>query len=99
MLAEGVTCQQRVSCFHLAVNLRRAGLPSDLTVAMLRAWARKNRPQDDKRIITDTEIRNQVKDAYEKQYRSCGCEDIAVVPHCDKSCPLYSRSTRQSLPQ
>ncbi len=73
MLADGVTFQQRVSCFRLAVNLRRAGVPSDLTVTMLRAWARKNRPQNGKRIITEAEIRNQVKDAYEKQYRSCGC--------------------------
>jgi hypothetical protein len=95
MLANGVTSQQRVSCFRLAVNLRRAGVPSDLTVTMLRAWARKNRPRDDKRIITEAEIRGQVKDAYEKLYRSRGCEDPAVVPFCDKSCPLYCRSTRQ----
>ena len=39
------------------------------------------------------------QDAYEKQYRSYGCEDTAVAPYCDKSCPLYSRSIRQSLPK
>lgn len=99
MLADGVTSQQRVSCFRLAVNLCRAGIPSDLTVIVLRAWARKNRPQDGKRIITEAEIKNQVKDAYEKPYRSCGCEDSAVSPYCDKRCPLYSRSTRQRLAQ
>jgi len=99
MLANGVTSEQRVSCFRLAVNLRRAGIPSDLTVIMLRAWARKNRPQDGKRIITEVEIRNQVRDAYEKQYRSCGCEDPAVAPYCDTNCPLYARSTRQPLSQ
>jgi len=98
MLADGVTSQQRVSCFRLAVNLRRAGIPSDLTVIMLLAWARKNRPQDGKRIITEAEIRSQVKDAYEKPYRSCGCEESAVAPYCDKRCPLYSRLTRQGLP-
>ncbi|MHC4165382.1 MAG: TOTE conflict system archaeo-eukaryotic primase domain-containing protein [Planctomycetota bacterium] len=99
MLADGVTSQQRVSCFRLAVNLRRAGIPSDLTGIMLRAWARKNRPQDGKRVITEAEIRNQVKDAYEKPYRSCGCEDPAVAPYCDKRCPLCARSTRKPSSQ
>jgi len=99
MLADGVTSQQRVSCFRLAVNLRRAGIPSDLTLMMLRAWARKNKPQDGKRIITEAEIKDRVKDAYEKQYRSCGCEDPAVAPYCDERCPLYPRSTRQHSSQ
>jgi hypothetical protein len=98
MLAYGVTSQQRVSCFRLAVNLRRAGIPFDLTVIMLRAWARKNRPQDGKRIITETEVKSQVKDAYKKPYRSCGCEESAVTPYCDRRCQLYSHLTRQHLP-
>lgn len=97
MLAEGVTSQQRVSCFRLAVNIRRAGIPSDLAGIMLRAWARKNRPQEGKQIITESEINNQVKGAYEKPYRSCGCEDPAVASYCDKRCPLYAYSTRQRL--
>ncbi|MHC4116576.1 MAG: TOTE conflict system archaeo-eukaryotic primase domain-containing protein [Planctomycetota bacterium] len=99
MLTDGVTSQQRVSCFRLAVNLRRAGIPPDLTLTMLLAWARKNRPQDGKRIITEAEIKNQVKDAYEKPYRSCGCEDPAVAPYCDKRCRLYPRSARRRSSQ
>jgi hypothetical protein len=95
MLAEGVSDQQRVSCFRLAVHLRRAGIPFDLSVPMLRAWARKNRPQNGKRVITDPEIEQQARDAFEKPYRSCGCEEPAVAPYCDERCPLHSRAARR----
>jgi len=91
MLAEGVPDQQRVRCFRLAVDLKRAGVPFDLAVTLLQAWARKNRPQNGKRIITNKEIQAQAKGAYEKPYRSCGCEDPAVAPYCDDGCPLYGR--------
>ncbi len=100
MLADGVPDQQRVRCFRLAVDLKRAGVPFDLAVVLLQGWAHKNHPQDGKRIITDKEIQQQAQDAYEKPYRSCGCEDPAVAPYCDENCPLYAHvgtkaSTRQ----
>ena len=90
MLTEGVPDQQRVRCFRLAVDLKRAGVPIDLTVALLQAWARKNQPRNGKRIITNNEIQEQAKGAYEKPYRSCGCEDPAVAPYCDERCPLHA---------
>jgi hypothetical protein len=90
MLAEGVSDQQRMSCFRLAVHLKLAGIPRDLAVPMLQAWAPKNRPQNGKRIITDAEIWERARDAYEKEYRSCGCEDSAVRPYCDERCPLHT---------
>ena len=99
MLAGGVADNQRVACFRLAVHLKRAGVPFDLAVAMMKAWARKNRPQDGKRIITDLEISQQTTDAYERPYRSCGCEDPAVAPYCDDHCPLHGRSARKSSPE
>ena len=92
MLAKGVTDNQRVSCFRLAVHLKRAGIPCDLALAALQAWASKNQPQNGKRVITPEEIRRQAQDAYEKPYRSCGCEDPALAPYCDENCPLHSRS-------
>jgi len=95
MLAEGVPDQQRVRCFRLAVDLKRAGVPFDLAVSLLQAWAGKNRPQNEKRIITDKEIQEQTQGAYEKSYRSCGCEDTAVAPYCDERCPL--RAARTSI--
>jgi hypothetical protein len=95
MLAEGVPDQQRVRCFRLAVDLKRAGVPFELAVALLHAWARKNRPQNGKRIITEQEIQTQAKSAYDKPYRSCGCEDPAVAPYCDERCPL--RAARPSV--
>ncbi len=97
MLTEGVSNQQRVSCFRLAIHLKRAGIPFDLAVTMLHAWAGKNTPRDGKRVISDQEIHQQTKDAYEKPYRSCGCEEPAVVPYCDSHCPLRTRSTYRSL--
>jgi len=89
MLAEGVSSYQRVSCFRLAVHLKRNGMPYDLAFVTLKAWARKNKPPDGKRIITDMEIENQTKSAFENTYRSFGCEDPAVAAHCDRDCPLY----------
>ena len=90
MLAEGVTSSQRVSCFRLAVQLKRNGMPYDLALVVLKAWAKKNRPTDGKRIITDKEIEYQTTCAFEKPYRSFGCEDPAVAAYCDKDCPLYA---------
>ena len=88
MLAEGVTQYQRVACFRLAVQLRKAGMPEDITVAALGAWAAKNRPGGDKRIITDAEILEQAKCAYAKNYHGCGCEEVAIVPYCNPHCQL-----------
>jgi len=97
MLAEGVESYQRVSCFRLAVHLKRNGLPFDLALAALKAWAKKNHPADGKGIITDQEIEYQAKSAYENPYRSMGCEEPAVAAYCDKSCPLYAyRKSKQS---
>jgi len=90
MLAEGVSSFQRVSCFRLAVQLKRNGMPYDLALITLKTWAQKNRPKDGKRIITDNEIEYQTKCAFENTYRSIGCESPAVDAYCDGSCPLYA---------
>lgn len=91
MLCEGVSANQRVACFRLAVQLRKAGNPYDRTVAILRDWAQRNHPADGKGIIRDSEIRSQTRWAYRGGYKACGCEDPAVMPFCDSSCPLYAR--------
>jgi len=96
MLAEGVVSYQRVSCFRLAVHMKRYGLPYDLAVAALKAWAQKNHPGESKRIITDREIEYQAKCAFENSYRSFGCEDPAISAHCDKDCPLYAHTVGKS---
>lgn len=96
MLAEGVTSYQRVSCFRLAVHLKRNGIPYDLALVTLKAWAKKNRPTNGKRIITDAEIIYQTKCAFENSYRSFGCEDPAIAAHCDKDCPLYVYTVSKS---
>lgn len=88
MLAEGVTDFQRVACFRLAVQLKKAGLPCDIAVAALIAWATKNRPTNHRRIITHHEILTQVKCAYAGAYLSCGCEDAAIAPYCDPTCTV-----------
>ena len=90
MLAEGVSDYQRVTCFRLAVQLKKAGLPEDLAVAALKAWAAKNRPAGEKRVIAEDEILAQVNGAYSRDYRSCGCGDPAVTPYCEPNCPLQN---------
>jgi len=96
MLAEGVSSFQRVSCFRLAVRLKRSGMPYDLTIVTLKAWAQKNRPEDGKCIITDSEIEYQTKCAFESSYRSFGCEEPAISAYCDKNCPMYVYTRTQS---
>ena len=92
MLAHGVRDNQRTSCFRLAVALKRTGLPVDMTLAVLRTWACRNRPADGKRIITPPEIEAQTRDAYNRKYRSFGCEDAAVQPFCDPRCRVRSHA-------
>lgn len=91
MLAEGVTENQRVACFRLAVQLRKVGLPPDVTVAALMTWSAKNQPRGGKGVITDEEVVGQVEWAYAREYRSCGCEDPAVMPYCSPNCPLLAK--------
>jgi len=88
MLADGVNAYQRTTCFRLAVHLKKAGIPEDIALAGLEAWAEKNQPDAGKRTITHTEIAQQTHCAYAKSYRACGCEDPAVRPYCHWSCPL-----------
>jgi hypothetical protein len=89
MLEEGVTSYQRDSCFRLAVQLRKVGIPYDLAVETLLAWSQKNRPIDGKRIITEQEIRSQTYGAYfTREYHGCGCDHSAVQPFCAPSCPI-----------
>lgn len=96
MLAGGVSGYQRVSCFRLAIGLKRAGIPQDLAVVLLRAWARKNRPQG-QRIITEPEIRDQTRSAY-SGYGGYGCEDAGIRALCDPLCPILQRRTLLAAP-
>lgn len=89
ILAEGVSAYQRVSCFRLAVHLKRNGIPYDLALVALRAWAKKNRPADGRRVITDQEIEYQARCAFARPYRSFGCEHAAMAAYCHRDCPLY----------
>ncbi len=88
MLKDGVVQFQRVSCFRLAVHLKRLGLPYDVTVAALITWALKNRPINGKEVIREKEIRSQTSCAYEKSYVGYACESAAIKPFCDPSCPV-----------
>ena len=94
ILAEGVSSYQRVSCFRLAVHLKRYGLPYDLALAVLKVWAKKNRPADGRRIITEREIEYQVRCAFDRPYRSFGCEQAVMVAYCHRECPLYRYTVR-----
>ena len=92
MLAQGVTDYQRVACFRLAVQLRKAGLPFELTSAALLEWRNKNTPRNGRRTITPNEVRAQTAAAYLNDYTGCGCESPAVEPYCQPACHLYARA-------
>jgi hypothetical protein len=88
MLQDGVSQFQRSSCFRLAVHLKRLGLPFDMAVAALKAWALKNRPTNGWKIIRDSEIISQASYAYNHTYAGYACNDPAIKPFCEPSCPV-----------
>ena len=88
MLRDGVSQYQRISCFRLAVHLKRLGLPHDVAVAALKTWALKNKPTNGKRVIRDSEVVSQTSDAYNKPYAGYGCDTEAMSSFCEPSCPV-----------
>lgn len=97
MLAAGVTEFQRVSCFRLAVALRKTGLPVDACITVLSQWSSKNRPQAGKRTITPGEIASQVHAAYRPgRHRGCGCDDPAVSAFCGDGCAINRNQNQWS---
>ncbi len=94
MLEEGVTFDQRVACFRLAVNLRRTGIPFDLAVTMLLEWRGKNQPEAEKGIITEAEIKDQVRWAYKKKYAGLGCNEEVVRSLCHPECPVRKKADK-----
>ena len=99
MLKTGVVEYQRVACFRLALHLKKAGIPQDVAVVALEAWANKNRPRNGKRILTISEITQQTEYAYAREYRGCGCEEPAVKPYCHPhACPLRAPRPNRNPP-
>lgn len=92
MLKEGVADYQRVACFRLAVQLKLAGYSYDQAIGILGTWAQRNRPPSGKSIIRESEVHAQTRSAYQGNYRGMGCEDPAVTPFCDSSCPIFKTS-------
>ena len=88
MLQDGVTKNQRCCCFRLAVHFKRLGIPFDGAIALLKNWAKKNKPMDNKSIITEQEIVAQASYAYKRSYSSYGCETAEIKPFCQPECPL-----------
>ena len=92
MLQEGVSANQRVACFRLACQLRKAGVDFDQAVRILNAWSLRNRPSDGKGMIKPHEVHGQTRCAYQGRLdRACGCEDPAVIPFCEASCGVRRR--------
>jgi hypothetical protein len=90
-MLEGVAHNQRVVCFRLAVHLKRLGLPYDIAVGALKAWSLKNSPGPGRQIITEHEIHAQAASAYNKHYRSYGCENRTISAYCQNTCPLHTK--------
>ena len=95
MLRDGVTQFQRVSCFRLAVHLKRLGLPFDVVIVALKTWALKNRPMHGANIIGEQEIINQAKYVFRKDYRGYGCDTETVAPFCQPQCPVSNKKYKK----
>ena len=92
LLRTGVERFQRVSCFRLAVNLNKVGIPYEMAESILKLWAKKNKPNPKKRIITEKEIIEQASYAYRKGYLGYGCEETAILPFCHPKCMVRKMS-------
>lgn len=88
VLEEGVTFDQRVACFRMAVHLKRIGFPYDVAIAALYQWSKRNRPIEEKRIITLEEIEEQAMWAYKNNYSGYGCQEPVIRSFCDEMCPV-----------
>ncbi len=95
ILDQGVSENQRVACFRLAVHLKRIGLPFDIAMVVLKVWSLKNQPINGKQRITDHEIKSQTQWAYEKEYRGYCCGEPVIKSFCSKDCPLFQRTKSQ----
>lgn len=100
MLENGVTYDQRIACFRLAVNLKRIGVPLEEAIGALMSWRLKNKPINNRRVITPDEVIEQTKWAYSKDYKGYGCDEPIIKSFCDSNCPLYKylRSESQLNP-
>lgn len=88
VLENGVTFNQRIAAFRLAVHLKRIGLPQDQTIAALETWKERNKPRDGKRIITTEEIIEQTDWAYRGIYTGYGCQEEVINTFCSSNCPV-----------
>ena len=88
ILEDGVAKNQRCVCFRLAGHFNRLGIPIDGAIVLLKNWATKNKPIENKRIITENEIFEQTSYAYKRSYTSYGCESEEIKPFCQPECPV-----------
>lgn len=91
ILQDGVTEYQRNTCFRLAAHFKRIGIPFDGALAIIGNWSNKNKPKDNKLIITEKEIVAQTSYAYKRNYNSFGCSSKEINPFCQPECPLAGK--------
>lgn len=92
ILQQGVTFDQRVATFRIAVHLKRIGIPYEFAVIVLVNWKKKNKPVNGQRIITSEEVEEQIDWAYKKNYTGFGCQEKIIQSFCDLKCPVFKRS-------
>ena len=88
----GVQKNQRLIAFRLAIHLKNIGFPYEITINLLKIWAKYNRPTNGKGIITGNEIISQIKYGYKKKYSSYGCGEPETLPFCTKDCRLFNKT-------
>ncbi|MFC1551926.1 hypothetical protein ACFL6P_05100 [Candidatus Latescibacterota bacterium] len=94
ILSEGVTFDQRVACFRLAIHLQRVGIPQDIAQIILIEWSNKNKPVENKEIITEEEIIEQTKNGYKEKYTGYGCHINIIRAFCNTTCPIKMKNPR-----
>ena len=88
ILEKGITHDQRVACFRIAMHLKQIGIPFDIAVMILLEWSRKNAPVNGKRIITPEEVVSQTRYGYKEKYTGYGCNEDVIRNFCSPECPV-----------
>jgi hypothetical protein len=95
-MLKGVSENQRVICFRLAISLCTAGFDKPMSQDILFSWAARNTPKNGKAIITKKEIIEQCSYGFNSNQTSYGCGEAATNPYCNQDCHLYEINIKKT---
>ena len=88
----GVSAGERNEiAFQFAKQLKRQGLPKDMTDAALIEWNAKNSPP-----LSEEELLSIVKSVYSRAYSGYGCDKEVMQKYCSAECPIKRKAALEA---